>query len=125
MASNSQDGFPSQKSTGDAKTPLPAWSPRAIESGLEVAPASEHDKQYVKPAHHDDKEVVAQDEKEVVAPSDLTSPLVHTSDETPPVRQNRKLCGLRRRFSWILLAVLLLFDRTWGRFGCGLGHEGI
>lgn len=71
MTRNSQDDFLSQKSTGDAKPPLPAWSPQAIESGLEVAPASEHDKQYVNPVHHGDKEVVSQAEKEVIAPCDL------------------------------------------------------
>lgn len=123
MASNSQDGFSAQESTGDAKTPSPAWSPQDIESGLEVVPASEHDKEYVKPANHGDKEVITQDEKEVVPPSDLTSPLVHTSDEPPPVRQNRKLCGLRSRFFWILLAGLLLLIALGVGLGVGLGTK--
>ena len=122
MTRNSQDDFRSQKSTGDAKPPLPAWDPQAIESGLEVAPASEHDKQYVNPVHHGDKEVVSQAEKEVVAPSDLESPLVHTSDE-PTVRKHRKLCGLRRRFFWTLLAVLLLLIALGVGLGVGLGSK--
>lgn len=123
MASKPQDGPPSQISTGDAKTPLPAWSPQAIESGLEVAPAGEHEKQFVKPAHHGDKEVVSQDEKEVVAPIDLTSPLVHTSDAPPPVRQDRKLCGLRRGFFYTLLVALLLLIALGVGLGVGLGMK--
>lgn len=94
-----------------------------MESGLEVAPASEHDKQFVKPAHYGDKEDVAQDEKEVVVPIDLTSPLVHTSDVPPPVPQNRKLCGLRRGFFWTLLVVLLLSIALGVGLGVGLGMK--
>jgi len=127
MALTSQDDSPPQISTGGAKTSLPVWDPHSIESGLEVAPASEHDKQYVKPANHGDKEVISQDEKEVVtqddkevvAPSNLTNPPVHTSSD--PTRQNRKLCGLRRRFFWALVAALLLLIALGVGLGVGLG----
>lgn len=86
-----------------------------IESGLEVAPASEHDKQFVNHVREGDKEVINHGEKEVVS-SDRPIP---SSDEHKR-STHRRLCGLKRSLFWSLLAVLLLLIIALA-IGLGLG----
>jgi hypothetical protein len=89
-----------------------------IESGLEVAPASEHDKQFVNHVREGDKEVINQSEKEVV-PSDRAE---HYSEEItkPP---SRKILGVKRSLFWVLLVALLLAIALGVGLGVGLSSK--
>jgi hypothetical protein len=90
-------------------------SAQLFESGLEVAPASEHDKQFVNHVREGDKEVVNQSEKEAV-PSDRPG---HCSEQiTKP--KSRKILGLKRIWFWSLLVALLLAIALGVGLGVGL-----
>jgi hypothetical protein len=101
-----------QKSTPDVSRPLYAWNTQPIESGLEVAPPSEYDLQFVNHVHEGDKEVINEGEKEVVAPPTYPSN-GHIGTKS------RKLCGIRRRW-FLALLILALFLLALG-VGLGVG----
>jgi hypothetical protein len=106
----------SRTSDSEAGTQPPhTLSARLIESGLEVAPASEHDKQFINHVREGDKEVVNQSEKEVL-PSNR--PGQYTGEITKPAK--RKILGLKRRLFWVLLVVVLLAIALGVGLGVGL-----
>jgi len=107
MTRGSQDDSTPQKSPSAGDSPLHAWNAQLIESGLEVAPATEHDKQYINPVQEGDKEAINQGEKEVVASHGFQitpSQFEHGRASS----KHRKLCGLKRGWFWTLLGVALL-----------------
>jgi hypothetical protein len=109
----------SRTSDSEAGTQPPhSLSTQLIESGLEVAPASEHDKQFVNHVREGDKEVINQSEKEVV-PSN--QPGQYAEEPTKPT--SRKILGLKRRWSWVLLVALLLAIALGVGLGVGLGSK--
>jgi hypothetical protein len=116
MAHDSLQDSGSRESNSEVGAQPPhTLSAQLFESGLEVAPASEHDKQFVNHVREGDKEVVNQSEKEVV-PS--KQPGQHSEETTEPT--NRKILGLKRRWFWILLVVLLLAIALGVGLGVGL-----
>jgi hypothetical protein len=109
----------SRTSESEAGTQPPhTLSSQLFESGLEVAPASEHDKQFVNHVREGDKEVINQSEKEVV-PSDRAE---HYSEEItkPP---SRKILGVKRSLFWVLLVALLLAIALGVGLGVGLSSK--
>jgi hypothetical protein len=109
----------SRTSDSEAGTQPPhSLSAQLIESGLEVAPASEQDKQFVNHVSEGDKEVINQSEKEVV-PSDRPE---HHSEETTK-STSRKILDLKRRWFWILLVVVLLAIALGVGLGVGLSSN--
>ena len=108
MTQASRDDSTLQKSPGAGDPLLPAWNAQLIESGLEVAPATEQDKQYINPVSEGDKEAFNRATgKEAVTSQgyQLTSSPLEPEKASP---KHRKLCGLKRRWLWTLLVVALL-----------------
>lgn len=56
MTQDMSDDSTLQKSPSAGDPLLPVWNAELIEPGLEVAPATEHDKQYINPVPEGDKE---------------------------------------------------------------------
>lgn len=107
------DGSSSRATTTEADTPpLHELSAQLIDSGLEVAPAKDHDKQFVSHVQEGDKEVVNHDEKEVA----LHTQPVQSLDGRSGSASSRS-CGLKRNlFYGLLVAVLVALA-----LGVGLG----
>lgn len=116
MDQKPQDGMRSQKSTRDVLPLMDPWAHPPIESGLEVAPPSEYDTQYVNLVDEGDKEAVNQDGKEVVVPP------AHLSGGQTSVK-DRRLCGLRRRSFWTLLAAATFLIALGIGLGVGLSSR--
>lgn len=117
MDQKPQDGTRSQKSTRDVLPLLDPWAHPPIDSGLEVAPPSEYDTQYVNLVDEGDKEAIHQDGKEVVAAP------VHLSREQTSTKNHRRLCGLRRRSFWTLLAAAIFLIALGIGLGVGLSSR--
>lgn len=66
MTRNSRVHSTQQDSPDARDSPLHAENAQLIEPGLEVAPATEHDMQYINSVHEGDKEAFNQTGKEVV-----------------------------------------------------------
>ena len=107
MSRDSQDDSRLQKSPSTGNSPLHAWNAPLIEPGLEVAPATEHDKQYINPVHEGDKEAFNTAKKEVVASQGYQIAPSHFQPGQASSK-HRKLCGLKRGWFWTLLVVALL-----------------
>ncbi|KAM0723574.1 hypothetical protein Q7P37_000561 [Cladosporium fusiforme] len=125
MSLKSQDAYRSEKSTPGETPRSEAWSPRHIESGLEVAPATEHDLHYGNLSLEGDKIVINQGEKVVITEPGLGSALAHSQHgpEGPEKAKKRKLFGVRRGIFWTLLVGSLLAIALGVGLGIGLGSR--
>lgn len=102
----------------------PALLDPSTQAGLEVAPASETDKQSVNGLEEGDKVVINQEWKEVVQ-SDRAFGEPMRSLERPtlastPSTTNPRICGMRRKLFWVFATMVILVVALAVGLGVGL-----